>query len=105
MPIFDADKAQDVIILKQPEAGLRRQGQRIVLRQEDDDGLRRREKDAHLAGAVVEEVARRTEGGRANRNEGSPRAALREMAAVASACATLAVSRCPAPTTTFKEFR
>ena len=41
----------------EPEAGLCRRGQRTVLRQEDDDGLRRREGDADLDGQAAETVA------------------------------------------------
>ncbi len=43
----------------EPEAGLRRRGQRVVLRQEDDDGLRRREEDLDGPRAIVEEIAPR----------------------------------------------
>ena len=57
MPILNADKSRTISDPQaESQAGLCRRGQRPVLRQEDDDGLRRRQEDPHRDGAVAEEV-------------------------------------------------
>ena len=56
MPIIERRPAQDGFRTEaQHEPRLRRHRKRAVLRQADDDGLRRREEDAHRNGATAEE--------------------------------------------------
>ena len=57
MPILNADKARnDHRVEAEFEAWFCRRRQRNLLRQKDDDGLRRRQDDADLDGAVAEAV-------------------------------------------------